>query len=122
MYGEFIPQYREDAFMEVVGDWTDILNAAKTATETELRVWKSGVVAHAQTHPELGDEKSYGGYGYLGEPHSHFMGPADIPVLGNLETSDPDWETPMPIRHRHGYLFGAATIPKVRPVLLCQKI
>lgn len=122
MYGSFIPQYEERALLEVVGDWADVLSAAILDTAAELYVWKSGVLAHAQTHPELGDDESYGGYGYLGEPHSHFMGVSDSATNANYSPDNPDYPTPLPYKHRHGWMFGAATIPKVRPILLCQKI
>jgi hypothetical protein len=123
IYGyRFVPVLDERAILEVVGDWKDVITAAMADNDARFVVWKSGLLAHAQTHPELGDDDSYGGYGYLGEPHSHFLGVGDAPILSNLDPGDPDYETPVPLKHRHGYMFGAATLPKVRPVLLCQKI
>jgi hypothetical protein len=123
MYGPFNEVREEQALLEVVGDWLAILTAAKADNNAEYFVWKSGLVAHAQIHPELGDDKVYGGYGYLGEPHSHFLGESpDSTLLNNLGTGEPFYPTATPAKHRHGYLFGAATLPKVRPVLLCQKI
>jgi len=122
IYGEFKAEYEERAILEVIGDWEDILTAAKQDGRAKYYVWKSGVVAHAQTHPELGDDESYGGYGYLGEPHSHYLGTSDVNILTNLGPGDPVYPIKVPTRHRHGYLFGSATLPKVRPVLLCQKI
>jgi len=125
IYGmRFDPVYFEEAILEVVGDWVDLLNAAMTHQgEADLHVWKSGVLAHAQAHPELGDNNPYGGYGLAAEPHSHFLGKSsDVPILTNLDPGEPDFETPVPLKHQHGWLFGSATLPKVRPVLLCQKI
>jgi len=122
IYGEFVPVYEERAVMEVIGDWEAILTAASADNDAEYFVWKSGVVAHAQTHPELGDSDSYGGYGYLGEPHSHYLGTSNVAVLSNLGQEDPVYPIKVPAQHKHGFLFGSATLPKVRPVLLCQKI
>lgn len=125
IYGyRFVPQYEDRALVEVVGDWVDVINGIRAHANSKMRVWKSGVLAHAQAHPEPGleNDDAYGGYGLWADPHSHYLGQSDASILSNLEVGDPDWETFVPIKHRHGWLFGAATIPRVRPVLLCQKI
>lgn len=124
IYGDFVPQYEIRGLMELVGDWTWLLNAIRTDVTAEAFVWKSGIVAHAQTHPELGDDDDYGGYGYWGEPHSHYLAQSTSTglLLDNLGPGDPTYPIKVPTKHRHGFLFGAATLPKVRPVLLCQKI
>jgi len=89
-------------------------------------VWKSGVVSHAQTLEELREEKykytreGFGGYGWVGDAHSHQFKKGDMEVI-------PDVYNPATIykifqHHSHGWMFGAVTIPRVRPVLLCQKM
>ena len=76
---------------------------------------------------ELGRETPLGGYGLRADPHSHDLSRSkDSTTTGDVG-QDPgsggvNSETQVPYLHDHGALFGAASIPKVRPVKLCQKL
>jgi hypothetical protein len=125
IYGQLVPEYEPIGALEILGDFALFATIA-FQKGAELRVWKSGVIAHAQRVQELGLETPFGGYGYLGEPHTHVSEESqDIITYGDVghgSTTDPlTGPLKIPTEHTHGGLFGAVSIPKIRPVILCQK-
>ena len=126
MFGAFHITREQQTFLELYGDFQEVIsNSARD--HAHLRIWKSGTIAHAQRLPEINIQKPLGGYGYFGEPHTHVMRQSqDIGTYGDVghSTEGPFITTPVkvPYTHTHRSLFGAVTIPRIRPVLLCQKI
>lgn len=123
IYGELITLREDQTWMELVGDWTKFLDWARH-DHSEAIVWKSGVLAHAASLPEVGSNyPGSGGYSYFGEPHAHRTSRTNAMITQEIgQEGDGTAEIKVPFRHTHGALFGAATLPKVRPVLLCQKL
>lgn len=118
------------AKLELIGDFSDIIARGIDEGITTY-VWKSGVVAHAERVEDMRDGphsgyysvKGLGGFGYTGAPHSHHMQEsADATMLDNITSNSADTAGFVPSHHEHEYVFGAVTLPKVRPVLLCQKL
>jgi hypothetical protein len=125
IYGTLTPDLIPSSAIEVLGDFFKFSTQA-AIKGAELRIWKSGVLAHAQRVQEMDIQTPFGGYGYLGEPHTHVTDESgDISVyadVGHGSTTQPiTGPLKIPTEHTHGGLFGAATIPKIRPVILCQK-
>jgi len=126
MFGPFAFIREPQTFVELYGDFQEvIINAA--IDHAKMRIWKSGTIAHAQRIPEAQITGPLGGYGYFGEPHTHVMKQShDISTYGDVGHSSQGAfiTTPLkiPYTHTHRSLFGAVTIPRIRPVLLCQKI
>lgn len=125
IYGQLVPDLVPSSAIEVLGDFSKFATIA-ASKGAELRVWKSGVLAHAQRVQELDIQTPFGGYGYLGEPHTHVTDESeDIDAysdVGHGSTTQPVTASiKIPTEHTHGGLFGAISIPKIRPVILCQK-
>jgi hypothetical protein len=122
-FGDFQVNKGVSNQIELVGDFKrPIIDAVGSNVPTW--VWKSGVVAHAQSLEDMRDRplytvKGFGGYGPVKDAHSHQFARGDmevIPDVGNqVDTRK------LHVEHSHGWMFGAVSIPKVRPVLLCQK-
>jgi hypothetical protein len=139
IYGSFEIQRRREVYLEVMGDWlkvlTDAYFASKGGTDVQAHVWKTGVLAHAQNVKEIRDNSylnrefgqyaydGIGGYSYFGEAHSHQLASImDIQVGDVGQAGEGSQESQMPTQHSHGWMFGAVSLPKIRPVLLCQRI
>jgi len=121
-YGQFIQETSEIVQLELLGDWNKVVATARERN-AQLNIWKCGVLAHSQVLPEFGaGTPGKGGISYFGEPHSHDMPEGDAVDTGDIGQSGEITKLQIPTKHYHGYLFGAVTIPKVRPVLLCQKV
>lgn len=121
-YGDFFPETEDVVQLELLGDWDHVVKVANERN-AKVNIWKCGVVAHAQVLPELGaGTPGKGGLSYFGEPHSHDMPEGDSTDTKDFGQSGNLAHLRIPTKHYHGYLFGAVTIPKVRPVLLCQKV
>lgn len=121
-YGDFIPETKDVVQLELLGDWNNVVLASNDR-DANIKIWKCGVVAHCQVLPELGaGTPGKGGLSYFGEPHSHDMPEGDATDTKDFGQSGNINDLQVPTKHYHGYLFGAVTIPKVRPVLLCQKV
>lgn len=130
IYGDFVEETEERVVMGLMGDLLyPLMDLA--AQGAVLYIWKSGNVAHAGLVPEiqnlsgLGDYYggSLGGLSYFGEPHSHRIARSqDIDTIPDVGNSGEVVVRQVPYLHDHGALFGAATLPKSRPVLLCQKV
>jgi hypothetical protein len=126
LYGSFTETRERSLRLELIGKWSE---AIKDSENGSLLVWKSGVVAHAQKLEDMRNSPYYhidglGGYGYLGEAHNHEVkASTDVIESENVaaDTGNTD-HIGIPLEHTHKFLFGAVTIPKVRPVLLCQKL
>lgn len=125
IYGDFDPTLIPSSAIEVLGDFSKFVFAA-SIKGARLRIWKSGVLAHAQRVQELDIQTPFGGYGYLGEPHTHLTDESDdlemYREVGHAVSTRPfTSQIKIPASHTHGGLFGATSIPKIRPVILCQK-
>ena len=127
LYGSFDESRELSVHIELIGDFSESIVAM--VDDAEMFIWNSGVVAHAQkledmqTSP-LYDKSGFGGFGYTADPHSHLVDTRiDGVTTGNVAKEVGDWiHGSVPVDHTHDYLFGAVSIPKVRPVLLCQKL
>ncbi len=122
-YGQFQTNIGSANQIELVGDFERPIREA-VASSVETYVWKSGAIAHAQSLEELKDrpiyvEKGVGGYGLLRDAHSHQFKEGDMTIIPDV--GNPVDTRKLHVEHSHGWMFGAASIPKVRPVLLCQK-
>lgn len=118
--------------IELVGDYKDLIDYLKTQTG-DAYAWKSGVLAHVQDATELENWKDAGGYAYAGTPHEHEVKKSeDIGVVKDVGWSETDHDgnevraiQPYPgmlYQHEHLMVLAGASIPKIRPVLLCQKL
>lgn len=126
IYGSFTVLRRPEVQMEILGAWQDLLrrawNDSVAGTSVEAIVWKTGVVAHGQRVPES-SESGVGGYSYVGESHSHRLATTDAPATRDVgQSGQGAQEIQLPTEHTHGWMFGAVTLPRIRPVLLCQRI
>ena len=108
--------------IELAGDFLHILQSPFS-----YRIWTAGMIAHVQGARDLGDGNGdSGGERFIGKPHTHML--AASPDLKQL--SDVGWPSDTPgvvdanvfVNHDHFPLWSASALPKVRPVLLCQKI
>lgn len=120
------PQYE----IELVGDYVDFITAYK-AYAGGAYVWKSGVVSYVQDAPDLtagnhveGATEDTAGLSYEGLPHEHVVKlSSDVEVLPDVGWPKNGTKSPGVLwNHKHLTVLSGASIPRVRPVLLCQKI
>jgi hypothetical protein len=130
IYGEFVQETEERVIVGLMGDLLyPLMDLA--AQGAQMYIWKSGAIAHAANLPEiqgLAGLKDYfgaplGGLSYFGEPHTHRLSRSrDIEIIDDVGNSGTVVTRRVPYLHDHGALFGAVTLPKARPILLCQKV
>jgi hypothetical protein len=127
-YGE-TPEVYE---IELVGDHDAVIRQAAASTGL-LVIWRGGVVSAVQNAPELSAGfESAGGFSLAGPPHGHGIGLSeDIKYAEDVGVpfrDRHDGDETLAIffhryyKHTHFRMCTASSIPKVRPVLLCQKI
>lgn len=120
--------------VELVGDYLGVVGKARSLpTAGTLVVWRGGVLSTAQNAPDLPTNfKSCGGFSLAGPPHRHAVGQSvDIKIADDIGIPFRDKPNGQELgsveirrfqEHRHFPMRTASAVPKVRPVLLCQKI